>query len=680
MTQPITQPRPSADSGTTLGSPATEGESASPEATHTGDAAPAGVTDTTSDTASGDVSGAGGSLALWTFAGDTRAYLQQLLTWQCQLAPAVAGAVLRVEDGQAGACLASVPPPHEVDAQGWLEQVMPVLPPALLRTEPSLIRGRRSFGQSVDPHTLIMPLHESGTVRAVAVYLLRVSEPELSLAVSRLGLLINLAAMHELRQAAQQQSRDLAGLREAMDLLGATNAQDTLLAAAMAFCNQVSQQCNAQRVSVGFMPGRQVKLVAMSHTERIDRKTAVTQAITQTMEECLDQDIEVLHPAPPQSTFIHRAAEHLSQRHGPSVVLSMPLRRQDQAVAALTIERRNDQPFALNEIERLRLAADLVTPRLLELYDRDKWLGARLVDHTRRSLAWVVGAEHTWIKAAAVLMLGVVLFAVLVRGTERVEGTFVVKADQQRAVAAPFDGTIVPVMQNARPGQAVHAGDVLAQMDVTPLLAELAAAIAQRDTHEKEAAIALGNHKPDEQQLAEAQARRAAADIALTQDRLNRATVLSPLGGVIASGESRVLQRKSVKTGEVLYEIADVTSLYAELSVPEDRIADVHEGMRGTLASAAYPGRYLPFVVTDIHPVAVVSGGKNVFHARLRLLPATPFAASPDATTQPASHADEGDWLRPGMEGIAKVDVRQARYGWLWTRDLVQWVRMKLWL
>jgi hypothetical protein len=36
--------------------------------------------------------------------------------------------------------------------------------------------------------------------------------------------------------------------------------------------------------------------------------------------------------------------------------------------------------------------------------------------------------------------------------------------------------------------------------------------------------------------------------------------------------------------------------------------------------------------------------------------------------------------MRPGMEGLAKVDVGKRSYAWIWTRTLVNWVRMQLWL
>ena len=40
--------------------------------------------------------------------------------------------------------------------------------------------------------------------------------------------------------------------------------------------------------------------------------------------------------------------------------------------------------------------------------------------------------------------------------------------------------------------------------------------------------------------------------------------------------------------------------------------------------------------------------------------------------------ADVPAWMRPGMEGVAKVDIDRRTYAWLWTRRLVNWVRMKL--
>ena len=103
----------------------------------------------------------------------------------------------------------------------------------------------------------------------------------------------------------------------------------------------------------------------------------------------------------------------------------------------------------------------------------------------------------------------------------------------------------------------------------------------------------------------------------------------------------------------------------AELSVPEDQIADVRMGQRGRLATVSRPEERLDFVVEQINPVAEVVKQRNVFKVRVRLLEVDPVGR----------HA----WLRPGLEGVAKIDIDKRSYAWLWSRRLVQWVRMRFW-
>ena len=35
--------------------------------------------------------------------------------------------------------------------------------------------------------------------------------------------------------------------------------------------------------------------------------------------------------------------------------------------------------------------------------------------------------------------------------------------------------------------------------------------------------------------------------------------------------------------------------------------------------------------------------------------------------------------LRPGMEGIAKIDVGRRRLLWIWTHEMLDWLRLSLW-
>ena len=35
--------------------------------------------------------------------------------------------------------------------------------------------------------------------------------------------------------------------------------------------------------------------------------------------------------------------------------------------------------------------------------------------------------------------------------------------------------------------------------------------------------------------------------------------------------------------------------------------------------------------------------------------------------------------LRPGMEGVGKIDVEPRRLVWIWTHRLVDWARLFIW-
>jgi hypothetical protein len=116
-----------------------------------------------------------------------------------------------------------------------------------------------------------------------------------------------------------------------------------------------------------------------------------------------------------------------------------------------------------------------------------------------------------------------------------------------------------------------------------------------------------------------------------------------------------------VETGKILFEIARVEELRAELYVPEDSIASVAVGQAGELASVSHPEQKIQFQVERINPIAEVVNSKNIFKVRARLL---------------EQHA----WMRPGMEGIAKITAEKKSYLWMGFHRLTNWLRMKLWL
>jgi len=327
-------------------------------------------------------------------------------------------------------------------------------------------------------------------------------------------------------------------------------------------------------------------------------------------------------------------------------------------VGVATLERPLEAPFVPTEIETLRLTCELCTPRLANLHSHDRWLGARAAAASRKAIATVLGPKHTWAKVVAILILAAVVFLTFVKGDYRAEAPFVIEAVEQRVLPAPFDGYIESVHVSV--GQEVAAGKMLAKLETADLLSQLHEARAKKRRHETEAMAARRDGKTAEMQIAQARADEVAAQIRRLEDRIRQAEIRSPIDGTVVSGDLERQIGAPVKTGDVMFEVAPLASLRAELAVPERDIAEVAKGMRGELAATANPDRHLRFVVERINPVAEVVNQRNVFKVRVRLL-----ESDPD--------------MRPGMEGLAKIHISRKPYGWIWTRRLVNWIRMKLW-
>jgi len=458
----------------------------------------------------------------------------------------------------------------------------------------------------------------------------------------------------------------------------AMDEQSRFRGCAMAVCNEIAARWDCDRVSLGLLKGRYVRIEGLSHTEKFTRKMQLVQDIESAMEECLDQDIEILHPAPPEASFVNRATGELSVRHGPTMILSLPLRRGDEPVGVLTVERAPNHPFEIEEVETLRLVADLCTARIVDLYEHDKWVGAQLASKTRKALAKVLSPEHTWIKAVAVLVLAFLLFIFFVQGEYRVESPFEFQTMTRQYVVAPFDGFLDEIF--VKPGDSVVGGQtVLATLKTEDLLYELSRQQADHNRYLNELRVAARDQDAAKREIARAQAERVQAQINFIQHQLAQAKLVAPISGIITSGDLEGQFGAPVERGKELFEIAPIKSLRAELAVSESRIGDVIEAqeilhqkdpdlhLTGMLAAQAFPGQYVTFQVESINPVAEVVDTNNVFKVRVKLL------EIPDELLGEAI-------MRPQMEGVAKIDIGRRSYAWIWTRDLINWLRMKLWL
>ncbi len=601
------------------------------------------------------------------FDGPPEQFLHRMLLTQCRVSGAEAGAILRHgKSGEPEAVAVHPPMPSGGTVPVWLAQAAEASG-AVLAGGKSHVLPLRSPDEvySLEParHVLLMPVRGRSATRGVEAFVIPHGDRgAVEQARQRLELTLTLLSLYEMRLTVQQYRFDMKRLVQTVEVLNELNKHDHFKAAAMAVCNHLAATFGADRVSLGLVRGRYVKLQAMSHTNQFSRKMELVQAIESAMEEAVDQDIEVVHPAPPEATMIARAAGELAGRVGQVAIVTLPLRRNGDVVGAITLEKALEGPLTVEHLEALRLGAEMITPRLLELGERDQWIGARLARKSRNALATIVGPEHTWAKLAAVAALAAIIFLVFVPGQYRVSAPFIVEATQRQTIAAPFDTYLIAAP--LKPGDAVTAGQtVLAQLDTSELRHQLAEAQAERQSYLKQAESARRESKIAEASIAEAEAGRLAARIELLNWRVEQATIKSPISGVIVTGDLSRQLGVRVTAGQKLFEVAPLQSLRAKIAVPESRVADLKIGQAGQLAALASPGDYLDIALERVDPMAEVVDGRNVFHAHAKFTGETDLAR-----------------LRPGMEGVAKIDIDHRSYGWIWFHELIDWLRMKLWI
>jgi len=220
---------------------------------------------------------------------------------------------------------------------------------------------------------------------------------------------------------------------------------------------------------------------------------------------------------------------------------------------------------------------------------------------------------------------------------------------------------------------------VLATLKTDELVMELATRQAERAGYAKQQDAAR-NAVEDKTtrgtqadvDIAQAKIDQVSAQIDLLKFRISQSVIVSAIDGYVAQGDLKRQLGAPVKLGDVLFEVVSNDAMRAELAVPEDLIADVREAeahakmnndvVRGELAATARPESRVAFELDRIIPVAEVVDQKNVFTVRVRVIDLPPILQ------------------RPGVAGVARIHISRRSYGYIYTRRLINWVRMKFWL
>ena len=462
-----------------------------------------------------------------------------------------------------------------------------------------------------------------------------------------------------LRQAqGEEHERLMRRSRAALDLIGDALGREGFGASAMAVVTGLAVRCGCTRVSLGVRTRHSVTVKVISHTAQFGRRMLLVSGISAAMDEALDQHCVVLYPPPADQLVATSAHAELSRAQHDGYVLTIPMLVADAYVGALTFERPPDEPFDDDTIELLGLTTSVVGPILEEKRRNDRWLIVKAFDSLWRQLVRLVGPGRPVRKLVAAAALAAALALSLVHGVYSVNADAEIEGLVRRAVVSPYDGFIKD--STVRAGDVTKEGEVLATLEDRDLLLERLKWVTERQQRRYEYDKALAAREPAEINIIRAQIDQADAQIKLVDEELDRIKLRSPIDGQVVSGDLSQLIGGSVQRGQVLFEIAPLDAYRVVLFVDEREVGRVEPGQTGKLVVSALPNRSLPFVVDKVTPIAEARSGRNAFRVEGRL------------TENPRQ-------LRPGMEGVGKIEIGRRNIAWIWLHPLIDSARLWSW-
>ncbi len=447
-------------------------------------------------------------------------------------------------------------------------------------------------------------------------------------------------------------------LKNSVDLFAITLGKESFAAAATAFATELAMATKCERVSLGIANGTKVNLMSVSYSADVDQKMNLTKAIEAAMEEAIFQRCEIVFPQVTDELVINRAHETLSRQQAMAVIATFPLYKDGDYYGCITCERSGDNSFSEDDIEFFRAVAALAGPALEAKYVNDRPLPVKAKKAAQSQLKRVFGSGYYGRKLVLLIVTLLVLFFSFAKGDYRLPADIVLEGEMRRSIVVPFDGFVDQAI--VRAGDLVEQGDILCRLDDRDLRLLNLAKKSEHRQLQRQYQSATAKHDRAQSKIIRAQLDQAQAEIDLVEEKLSRTALHTPFAGLVVSGDLSQRLGSAVKQGDVLFEITPLDSYRVILKVDERRINDVKVNQAGALVLSSLPQQKFDFTVTRITPVAKAEEGRNYFRVE-------------------ASLARNDDSLRPGMEGVGKINIDKRRLISIWTRDMVEWLKLFWW-
>ncbi|BBB27539.1 efflux RND transporter periplasmic adaptor subunit [Amphritea japonica] len=462
------------------------------------------------------------------------------------------------------------------------------------------------------------------------------------------------------RQQGKEQSEQFDRLSGAVDLLSGVLGEEKFQPSALRFVNELAAAFACDRVSFGLTKSRQTEVVALSHSAQFGKKMNLIRRLSGVMDEAILQRgvINYNFTSVGESQLVLREHAQFSQSGGNGNILTIPLHSGDDYFGAVTLERAVGQSFDEDEVGRIGSVVALSSEVLRNKEKQDSSWYQHLYRSTRTQLGRLFGAGYLGRKLLLIGFALICLFFTFAVGTYRVAADSQLEGEVRRAVVAPFDGYLEDAQ--AKAGDRVRFGEEMSRLDDRDLTLERLGYLSQQAKLQRQYEEAVAQRDRAEAKVLQAQLEQSQAELELVESKLQRTRLKAPFDGLVVSGDLSQRLGSSVGQGEVLFEVAPLDNYRIILWIDEHRMLDITEGQQGKLVLNSLPEQSFNFVLSRVTPVTEARDGGNYFRVEADLLNPSPR-------------------LRPGMGGVAKVEVDDRRLIWIWTYPLIQWVKLKLW-
>ena len=494
--------------------------------------------------------------------------------------------------------------------------------------------------------------------------------------------LANFGLLHAVSHSAQTYQRYYEDISRVWDLVGAVMAQDQADKMAQVLANGARSAFGVMRVTVGLHRRGRLKIVAISDEDTFDKRGNTVRALGAAQEETLangqpvsylPEGVKAATEAPDQQpdasadeagvsaddlmAFPAHAEVGADSSFG-GEIFSVPLRAGDQNVGVWTFECDANKPFGDREKRLVQIASGQVGPLLGMVLKRARPFLRKASDRARKLSDYVLSVEHPYRRVVGVLAALAIGILLCGRMMLRIRGKCVLEPTILTTYCAPFETTLRSVER--LPGDDVNKGDILVALDHVEIDLKLREATSERIRAEKEIGYYLTHGKLVERDMAKAKYDTLTAQIELLERHRGLAEIRADHSGILLGGDLRQLIGSRVKMGDPLVEVAPLDRMTLVVEITQEDVSHVTVGQKGVFTTKDRPDIRIPFEVEKIRPAAEVRSESNVFVVE--------------------SHVENADGgLRPGMEGVAKIDSKKANVAWVLSRRLVNWVRMHVW-